>query len=237
VPGMPTDRVGTVLAAMATVDGDAPTVIDRVCVAAVTLLALSGAGISLMADGQLRGSAGVSEPGIAVLQELQLELGEGPGVDVWTSDGPVLEPDLVQRGTIRWPTFARAAEGAGVHAVFAIPLQTGAIRIGVLMLYRDRVGPLTGEELALGLVLADVATQVVLAIQAGAPLDTVHTLLAGEPAHWAEVHQATGMVSVQLGVSMDDAFVRLRAHAFADDRSLRDIARDVVARRLTLETA
>jgi hypothetical protein len=237
VAGMPTDRVGTVLAAMASVDGDAPTVIDRVCVAAVRLLALSGAGISLMADGQLRGSAGVAEPGIAVVQELQLELGEGPGVDVWTSDVPVLEPALAERGAIRWPTFARAAEGAGVQAVFAFPLQTGAIRIGVLMLYRDRVGPLTGEELALGLVVADVATQVVLAIQAGAPPDTVHTLLAGEPAHWAEVHQATGMVSVQLGVSMDDAFVRLRAHAFADGRSLRDIARDVVARRLTLETA
>ena len=236
MPSMPADRVGTVLAAMATVDGDAPTVIDRVCVAAVALLSLSGAGISLMADGQLRGSAGVSEPGIAAVQELQLELGEGPGVDAWTSDGPVLEPDLAVRGSIRWPTFAPAAEGAGVCAVFAFPLQAGTIRIGVLMLYRDHVGPLASEELALGLVLADVATQVVLALQAGAPPDdTVHTLLAGEPAHWAEVHQATGMASVQLGVSMDEAFVRLRAHAFAADRSLRDVARDVVSRHLTLE--
>jgi hypothetical protein len=229
------DRVGLVLAAMGNVDGDAPTVIDRVCVAAVSLLSLSGAGISLMADGQLRGSAGVSEPGIAAIQELQLELGEGPGVDAWTSDVPVLEPDLGQQGTIRWPTFARAAQDTGVRAVFAFPLQVGAIRIGVLMLYRDHAGPLVGQELALGLVLADVATQIVLAVQAGAPPDTVHELLAGEPAHWAEVHQATGMASVQLDVSMDEAFVRLRAHAFADGRSLRAVARDVVSRRLTLE--
>ena len=220
---------------MTSVDGDAPTVIDRVCVAAVGLLSLSGAGISLMADGQLRGSAGVSEPGIAAVQELQLELGEGPGVDLWASDVPVLESDLAQGGMVRWPTFARAAQGAGVRAVFAFPMGVGAIRIGVLVLYRDRAGPLAGEELALGLVLADVATQVVLAVQAGAPADTVHELLAGEPAHWAEVHQATGMVSVQLGVSMDEAFVRLRAHAFADGRSLRVVAREVVSRRLTLE--
>jgi hypothetical protein len=236
VPGVPTDRVGVVLAAMADVDGDAPTVIDRVCVAAVALLSLSGAGISLMADGQLRGSAGVSEPGIAAIQELQLELGEGPGVEAWTSDVPVLEPDLRQQGTIRWPSFARSAQDTGVRAVFAFPLRTGAIRIGVLMLCRDHAGPLVGDELALGLVLADVATQVVLAVQAGAPADTVHELLAGEPAHWAEVHQATGMASVQLGVSMDEAFVRLRAHAFADGRSLRDVARDVVSRRVTLES-
>ncbi len=235
VPGMPTDRLGVVLAAMADVDGDAPTVIDRVCVAAVALLSLSGAGISLMADGQLRGSAGVSEPGIAAVQELQLELGEGPGFDAWMSDEPVQEPDLVQGGTLRWPSFARAAELAGVRAVFAFPLRAGAIRIGVLMLYRDHAEPLAPEERALGLTLADVATQVVLAVQAGAPPDTVHALLAGEPAHWAEVHQATGMAAVQLGVSMDEAFVRLRAHAFATGRSLRDVARDVVSRRLTLE--
>jgi ANTAR domain/GAF domain len=228
------DRVGMVLAAMASVDGEAPTVIDRVCVAAVALLSLTGAGISLIADGQLRGSAGVSEPGVAVVQELQLELGEGPGVEAWTSDAPVLESDLGQRGTVRWPSFARAAQRAGVRAVFAFPLHFGAIRVGVLLLYRDRPGPLAAEERALGLVLADVATQVVLAVQAGAPPDTVHELLTGEPAHWAEVHQATGMVSVQLGVSIDEAFVRLRAHAFADGRSLRDVAADVLARRLTL---
>jgi hypothetical protein len=231
---VPVDRFRLVLAAMASVDGDASTAIDRVCAAAVALLSLSGAGISLMADGQLRGSAGVSEPGIAVVQELQLELGEGPGVDVSMSDVPVLEPDLKQRGTLRWPTFARAAEVAGVRAVFAFPLGAGAMRVGVLMLYRDQPGPLAAEERALGLVLADVATQVVLAVQAGAPPDTVHELLAGEPAHWAEVHQATGMVSAQLGLSMDEAFVRLRAHAFADSRTLREVARDVVSRRLIL---
>jgi ANTAR domain len=233
---MPVDRLGIVLAAMASVDGDAPTVIDRLCVAAVALLSLSGAGISLMADGQLRGSAGVSESGIAAVQELQLELGEGPGVDVRTSNMPVLEPDLGEPGVSRWPAFAHAAQDAGVQAVFAFPMQVGAIQIGVLMLYRANSGPLADEELALGLVLADVASQIVLAVQAGAPPDTVHALLAGEPAHWAEVHQATGMVSVQLGISMDEAFVRLRAYAFGDGRSLREIARDVVARRLTLES-
>jgi AmiR/NasT family two-component response regulator len=114
-------------------------------------------------------------------------------------------------------------------------LHIGAIRIGVLVVYRDRAGPLDSEELARGLVLADLASQVVLAVQAGAPADRVHELLAHEPPHWAEVHQATGMVSVQLGVSMDEAFVRLRAHAFADGRTLRDVARAVVDRRLLLE--
>lgn len=222
---------------MASVDGDAPSVIDRVCVAAVSLLSLSGAGISLLVDGRLRGSAGVSEPGIAVVQELQLELGDGPCVDAWNRNQVVLEPDLAAPVTVRWPSFAQEGVAAGVRAVFAFPLHIGAIRVGVLAFYRDHPGALDGEELARGLVLADVASQVVLAVQAGAPADSVHELLAGEPPHWAEVHQATGMVSAQLDVSIDEAFVRLRAHAFAERRSLRDVAGDVVARRLTLERA
>jgi hypothetical protein len=119
--------------------------------------------------------------------------------------------------------------------VFAFPLHVGAIRIGVLVLYRERPSVLDGEELAGALVLADLASQIVLAVQAGAPEDSVHRLLAGEPPHWAEVHQATGMISIQLEIPIDEAFVRLRAHAFADRRSLREVAREVVARRLELE--
>lgn len=232
--GVSVDRLSVVLTAMAGVDGDAPSVIDRVCIAAVVLLSLSGAGLSLMVDGQLRGSAGVSEPGIAAVQELQLELGEGPCVDSWSRGEPVLEPNLAEPTVVRWPSFAQAAIEAGVRAVFAYPLRIGAIRIGVLVLYRDWPGGLEEEQAARALVLADVASQVVLAVQAGAASDSVHELLAGEPSHWAEVHQATGMASAQLGVSMDEAFVRLRAYAFADRRSLRDVSRDVVARRLRL---
>jgi hypothetical protein len=234
---VPDDRIGVVLAAIANVDGDASSAIDRVCAAAVTLLSLSGAGISLMADDELRGSAGVAESGVAAVQELQLSLGEGPGADAWGGNEPVLVSDLAGAGLVRWPLFARAAVAAGVRAVFAFPLHLGAIRIGVLVLYRDRPTALSDEEFARGLLLADVASQAVLAVQAGAPPDEVHELLAGEPAHWAEIHQATGMISAQLGVSIEEAFVRLRARAFGAGRPLRQVAGDVVARRLRLDGA
>jgi hypothetical protein len=124
-----------------------------------------------------------------------------------------------------------------VRAVFAFPLQLGAMTLGVLALYRDRAAPLSDEELAIGLVLAEVATQAILGLQAGAPPEELHVLLADEPAHWAEIHQATGMASAQLGVSLDEAFVRLRSHAFGSDRPLREVACDVVARRLRLPDA
>ncbi len=233
---MLTDRLSVVLREVveADIDGSA-SLVDRVCSAAVSLLSLRGAGLSLMVDGELRGTAGVSEPGIAMVQELQLTLGEGPCVDAWTSRAPVFEANLADPAIVRWPAFAQAGVDAGVLAVFAFPLHLGAIRIGVLVLYRGHSGMLSANEMAYGLVLADMATQVLLALQAGAPADVLHEVLADEPSHWAEVHQATGMISVQLGVSLDEAFVRLRAHAFAEGLPLRIVARDIVWRRHRLQ--
>ena len=178
---MPTDRLGAVLREIveAEVDGSS-SLVDRVCVAAVGLLSLKGAGLSLMVDGELRGTAGVSAPGIAVVQELQLMLGEGPCVDAWRNRAPVLEANLADPAVVRWPAFAHAGVDAGVLAVFAFPLHLGAIRIGVLVLYREYPGMLSADEMAYGLVLADVSTQVLLALQAGAPADVLHEVLAIE---------------------------------------------------------
>ena len=232
---MASDRLSVVLGAMADAgSASSGSMIDRVCGAAVTLLSLSGAGLSLIADGKLRGTAGVNEHGIAAVQELELALGEGPCVDAWARMEPVLEPDLANPARVRWPAFAEAGARYGVLAVFALPLHLGAIGIGVLALYRDRVASLSDEQLALGLVLADVATQTILGLQAGAPAKELHVLLAREPSHWAEIHQATGMVSVQLGVPLDEGFVRLRSHAFADGRALREVANDVLSGRVRM---
>ena len=232
---VPIDRLSVVLAAMADLDGESPSALDRLCGAAVALLALRGAGISLMVGGELRGTAGVSGSGVQAVHELQFELGEGPCVDAWAGMVPVLESNLARPRMVRWPAFAPGAVAAGVGAVFAFPLYLGAIRIGVLVLYRDHPSALDSDEVAYGLVLADLATWVILGLQSGAPPDALHELLAAEPPHWAEVHQATGILSVQLGVGLDEAFVRLRAHAFAEGRPMRDIAQDVVAHRLRLE--
>ena len=227
------DRASAVLQAMADSDLDgSASILDRVCAAAVSLLSLKGAGVSLIVDGELRGTAGVSEPGIATVQELQLSLGEGPCVDAWRETRPVLEPDLASPTEVRWPAFSIAGVSAGVLAVFAFPLHVGAIRIGVLVLYRDRVGGLEDEEYKRALMLAETATHVVLGLQAGAPLHVLHELLADQPPDWAHIHQATGILSVQLGASLDDALVRMRAYAFAADRRLAAVADDIVAGRL-----
>jgi hypothetical protein len=114
-------------------------------------------------------------------------------------------------------------------------LQVGAVRLGALNLYRDRPGPLSDEQHADALVMADVAAEALLVLQAGAPPGKLAAELeAGADFHYV-VHQASGMVSAQLEVSVGQALIRLRAHAFGNDRPLTEVARDVVARKLRFD--
>jgi hypothetical protein len=178
------------------------------------------------------------------LAELQLTLGEGPCHDVLASAGPVLAADLGDtESSRRWPAFTAAAREHGAGAVFAFPLIVGAIRAGVLGLYRRSAGPLRDGQLGDLLILADVATLLLLDSFGGggaaaADGDRDGGWLDGQSPdlalHRAEIDQATGMLTVQLGVSVAEAFVRLRAYAYCEERRLADVASDIVARRLRL---
>jgi len=195
---------------------------------------VNGAGVMLMSGDIARGSLCTSDEVSRLVEELQYTLGEGPCIDAYQQDKVVAEPDLADPVTRRWPAFAPAALAAGVRAVFGFPLRVGTVHLGALNLYRDVPGPLTGDQHADALVVADVAARWVLEAQAGAPLDTVaEELEAGADFHFA-VHNAAGIVSVQERISLTEALIRLRAFAFSSDRLLADVARDVIARRLRL---
>ncbi|MEU4350827.1 GAF and ANTAR domain-containing protein [Streptomyces sp. NPDC023838] len=211
-----------------------------VCTAAVAALPVGGAGVSAMspctAGHPLCSTDDVSER----LEELQLTVGEGPCVDAFAHGSAVLTPDLrSSQLSYHWPVFADAALEAGIRAVFAFPLQIGAISPGVLDLYSSMPVELDVEQLADALAFADFTTLVLLDTQIDRPGDRRDTLspdgrqedLGSYP---AEIDQATGILTVQLGVGIDVAFVRLRAHAYATGVRLADVAADVVAHRLRL---
>lgn len=181
-----------------------------------------------------RGSLCTSNEVSHLIEELQYTLGEGPCVDAYQQDRVVAEPDLADPVTRRWLAFSPPALQAGVRAVFGFPLRVGAARLGALNLYRDRPGALSGDQHADALVVAGVAARWVLEAQAGAASGAVAGALEiGADFHFV-VHNAAGIVSVQEGVSVTEALIRLRAYAFSHERLLADVAQDVVARRLRL---
>jgi ANTAR domain len=227
------------VAARAAAQGRRATVAD-VCAVAVSLAALSGAWVVAARGGNPDFVMGVTGPVSERLAELQLTLGEGPCHDVLASAGPVLAGDLGDAESARlWPAFTPAARQLGAGAVFAFPLIVGVIRAGVLGLYRGAPGPLPDGQLGDLLVLADVATVMLLASADGNAEDGDGAGLDGQAPdlalHRAEIDQATGMLTEQLGVPAGEAFVRLRAYAYYQDRRLADVAGDIVARRLRLD--
>lgn len=207
---------------------------DNVCAACVRLVGVSGAALVLHANQDGADTICVTDPLTEQMEELQFALGEGPGVDAHQLRRPVLEPDLGAVQGERWPAFRRAALEKGIAAVFAFPLQIGVIRLGTFDLYRDRAGALDHEQLADALVLADVAIDGILDLQAQVPLGALHPRFH-HGGHRAAVHQASGVLSVQLGVPIVDALARLRAHAYAEQRSIYTVAADVLGDRLQLD--
>ncbi len=211
-----------------------------VCAAAVAAVEVSGAWLIAARGAEAGHLMRVTDEVSELLAELQLTLGEGPGPDAVASGGPVLASDLDEEEAVRrWPAFAPAACQAGAAAIFVFPLQVGAIRAGVMGLYRERPGSLSAFQLGDALVFADTATLLLLDAQDQTEGEAAAgSGPGGQPPdlalHRAEIDQATGMLTEQLGVGIAEAFIRLRAYAYAHDRGLSDLARDIVARRLRL---
>jgi hypothetical protein len=233
---MSNPRVGQILSAVAHGQASDTSLPARLCAECRSALSVSGVALALMSDA---GPSGVviaaTDERARQLEELQFALDEGPCVEASRSDHPVLHPELTTSGSLRWPRYGAAALDAGVHATFAFPLQVGAVRIGVLALYRDTPGNLTAGELADAAAFADAATVLLLYLQEHPAPDGEPSALTGPIDSRAEVHQATGMITVQLGVSLTEALLRLRAHAYDSGRTVTDVAAEVVSRQLQFD--
>lgn len=228
------------LAAVLTSGARGPAAADRLCAACLPLLGVDAAAISLIDDGQSRGTFGASDAGARALDALQFTCGEGPCLEATHTTAPVMIPDLQSPHEQRWPAFRDAAERAGVRAVFAIPVRVGRIGLGALDLFRSVPGPLSFTQVTDAALIADAGAQILLDLvddggdgaARAAPLE-----------QWAQVaslaridvYQATGMIMAQLEVSPVDALVRLRAYAFAHELSASEVAQLVISRRLRLK--
>lgn len=232
------DVIWSQLLAHAAVTGTAVGVAD-VCAVAAASVPPGGAWVAAARNGEPYMLICVTDAVAEQLAEFQLTLGEGPCHDVLTSAAPVLAADLDDaEAGMRWPAFTPEAVELGAAAVFVFPLIIGGFQPGVMGTYRRCAGPLSPGQLGDLLILADVATLLLLGVADGhAPQPEAAELDGQSPdlaLHRAEIDQATGMLTVQLGVPVAEAFARLRAYAYSENRRLADVAGDIVARRLQL---
>ncbi|MES5821306.1 GAF and ANTAR domain-containing protein [Streptomyces sp. RG80] len=214
---------------------DAPRALCRACVA--LLPHVSGLSVSVIGE---TGEAGVllcaSDDVATRLSEIQYTLGEGPCTKAVRLLAPVFAADLTSVPDVRrWPVFSVQATRAGAGAVFSFPLTGAGRALGTLDLYRRTAGSLSSDHIRTALLVADALTLAVAALDhTSANPEGVVTWLEGVESNREEIHQATGMIMVQLDVSAEEALLRLRARAFAQGRTTSEVARDVVNRTMDM---
>jgi hypothetical protein len=211
--------------------GDEPV---RLCEACVLSLPVQRAGITVHVDGVGLEVMCASDYVADRVEWVQVSLGEGPAWQAVATGGPVVISDFAAVDE-RWPVFASEAASSGVGSMLALPLQVGAIRVGVLDLYRDGTGPLDPDDFADAVAVADLVTAILLTVGRTGRITEALGPWWDQPVTTREVHQATGMIMAQLGVDAREAYVRLQAFAYAGRRLIRDVAGEVVARRLRFD--
>lgn len=208
--------------------------IAEICALAVAELAVSGVCVTLVAragtpDSQQR-LVRATDAVATRLEDLQFTVGEGPGMDAITSGTAILVPDLIATAA-RWPAFTPGARAAGAAAVFAFPLALGTIRLGSLDCYRTTAGQLSSRQITAALVLAEMTFEAVVSETAG----HAHDDLGWITDIHAEVHQASGMVKYDHGITMEAALLRIRGYAYANDMPIAVVAQRIVDRELFLD--
>jgi hypothetical protein len=190
--------------------------------------------VTLVPTASAHAVSAASNPETRQHEEEQFEVGEGPTQDVFNSQRPLLVTDLERTGAGRWPGYAPSASAAGVRTIFALPLQVGAATFGVLTLYGPDPRIFDRKEMQTALIFAELATELLMD-------DSMTDPAAGlDPAHHAamaihgQIYQAQGMTMVDLGVTLPVALARMRAHAYATDQDLADLAADIIAGRIVL---
>jgi hypothetical protein len=200
---------------------------ERLCEATRLILNVDAAAITVRNDSSSRITLAATNEVAARLEDLQDVLGEGPCHEAFQT-GRAVRTSLDGDAGQQWPEFTRAArEVAGSVWIRCYAMRPGEQVFGTLTLYLDK-SPQIAESDETAQFIADAI---------GAALLRDPTAVDGinESGAWssrAAIHQATGMVIAQLRISPDDALAILRAHAYAHDTTLAEIAEQVVGRRL-----
>ena len=202
---------------------------ERLCHAAGTIMGARGVSLTIAYTAPHRVTLCSTDDGAARLEDLQDVLGQGPGPTAYRTGRQirVVVGDPGTSGDARWTQFdAAVLDAFGAVRITAIPIHPDGEVLGVLTCHQPAdSAPRLGEDTAQ--FLADAIGVALLKDP-----DQLATDLSGPWSSRAQIHQATGMVVAQLGISPDEALALLRAHAFAYTWSLAQVAASVVAGEL-----
>ena len=189
-----------------------------------------GAGVAVTDEDQRLQPLAVTGDDIRDVELSQLQPQDGPCVDAYRRSAPVTVDDLHR--TARWSELSRAAAAHGVRAVAAVPLGNEQSEVGVVTVYARGPRRWRRTRIKRAQVLADTAA---LYLRGRRQLVDA-TTLAGQLQHALDarivIEQAKGMLAERWRIGVDEAFELLRRRARSKQIKVRDVAADVVTRRI-----
>jgi hypothetical protein len=203
---------------------------ETLCTCCRDLLGVDGVSISLASSLDLA-SMCTTNVSIAAFEELEFTLGEGAAADALASGEPSASDHLPGEMAEQWSRHDATAGDTGFGRVFAFPLQVGAARLGVLTLFSNSTANMSAAQHADALIAADALVHVFLAAQSATPVGAEPVVVRDAGSFRAEIHQASGMLSEQIGCTVADALVQLRGRAYALGTPVAELANDVIHHR------
>ena len=211
---------------------------ERLSRACARMLAVDGAGLSVMDPEGRRIPLGASGEAASCAERLQFTVGGGPCMAAQDSGRPVFAmPDELRR---RWAPFADLlAAQTGYRAVVALPLRQALSGSGAIDLYFRRPEDVPDLDVFDALAAADLVTFALSEAtvwsdwSAARGPDWLHGPAARRR---AGVWQALGALNLALHVDTPAALALLRAHARLTGRTADAVADDLLAGRLNPET-
>jgi transcriptional regulator with GAF, ATPase, and Fis domain len=166
-----------------------------------------------------------------LVEVFQLAAGDGPCLECFRSGSPVTAGDIQAEGA-RWPHFQVEALRLGFLSVHATPLRLRGQTIGTMNLFSQHVGALNPQDIAVAQALADVATIGILQERSIRSANLLSEQLQHALDSRILIEQAKGVIAATTDLTMSEAFGALRAYARGHNLTLREVADDVVGRRL-----
>lgn len=193
----------------------------------VALLGASAAGVMLASPaGGLKLIASSSEA-MRVLELFELQAQEGPCVDAFNT-GESVEHENLRAGTGRWPVFATAATHIGFVSAAALPLRLRDVTLGALNMLSVSHDPMAEANLVVARAFADLAALSIVQHRASIEAQRLNEQLSGALTSRVVIEQAKGVISERAGVTLAEAFSRLRTFARQRNLRLTDVARATI---------
>jgi GAF domain-containing protein len=208
-------------------DGTLGDTLLRVSEMACEVTAASYAGVTMLVEGKPR--TGVfTNPEAPEIDQAQYDTGEGPCLDAFRNQR-VNRIDSTTDDK-RWPEFARRAAGHGIHSTLSVPLTARGESLGALNLYANEPDAFTDDDAASVVLFANQAAIALANAQVYWDARQLSENLGQAIKSRETIDHAVGVLMATGGRTPKDAFEILARASQRENRKLRDIAEDVVAR-------